>query len=117
VTVDLKEWTVSPAPLAFAAGAVRVTARNRGTEKHELVVVRAPIGQLPVVDGAVDEEALPAGAFVAEIGEFDAGGTCAATFDLSPGTYSFFCNVVETEADGTRQSHFGKGMVSAVTVG
>ncbi|MEA2931817.1 MAG: hypothetical protein QOI56_602 [Actinomycetota bacterium] len=117
MTVDLEEWTVSPAPLAVAAGPVRVTARNRGTEKHEVVVVRAPIDRLPVADGAVDEEGLPAGALVGEIEAFDAGGTCTTTFDLSPGTYSFFCNVVETEADGTRESHFEKGMVSAVTVG
>ena len=117
VTVGLKEWTITPQPATFAAGPVKVTARNDGTEKHEVVIARAPINDLKVVDGAVDEDALPAGAFIGEIEAFDAGGTCEGVFELSPGTYSLFCNVVETEADGTRESHFEQGMVSAVTVG
>jgi uncharacterized cupredoxin-like copper-binding protein len=108
---------VSPTPAQARKGAVTVEARNNGQETHELVIARAPVDQLKVVDGAVDEDQLPPGAFIGEIEGFAPGTTCKATFQLAePGTYSFFCNIVETEADGTKESHFRQGMVTSVSV-
>jgi uncharacterized cupredoxin-like copper-binding protein len=117
VTVGLTEWSVSPSPAQLSKGAVTVEARNNGKETHELVIVRAPIDKLKVADGAVDEAQLPPGALIGEIEGFAAGTACTATFQLpEPGAYSFFCNIVETEAGGTKESHFQQGMVAPVTV-
>ncbi|MEA2704010.1 MAG: hypothetical protein QOJ69_663 [Actinomycetota bacterium] len=117
ITVGLTEWSVSPAPAQATKGAVTVEARNNGKETHELVIARGPADQLKVVDGAVDEGQLPPGAFIGEIEGFAPGTACTATFQLAePGTYSFFCNIVETEPDGTKESHFQQGMVTSVTV-
>jgi hypothetical protein len=84
---------------------------------HELVVVAAgSADELTVVDGQVDEEALPEGAFVGEVEGFPSGETCDGTFDLAAGDYVLFCNIVETEADGTIESHYEEGMVTEFSV-
>ena len=117
IAVSLTEWSVSPTPAQVTKGAVTVEAANNGLEKHELVIARAPVDQLKVVDGAVDEAQLPPGAFIGEIEGFPSTTSCKATFQLAePGIYSFFCNIVETEPDGTKESHFEQGMVTSVTV-
>lgn len=117
ITVGLSEWSVSPTPAQVTKGTVTVEAENNGQEVHELVIARAPVDQLKVVDGAVDEAQLPPGAFIGEIEGFPSATSCTATFQLAePGTYSFFCNIVETEPDGTKESHFEEGMVTSVTV-
>ena len=119
MTVGLTEWSVSPTPAQAPVGSLTVEARNAGKETHELVIVRAPVDQLKTgPDGAVDEAQLPPGAMIGEIEGFAAGTSCTGTFQLrEPGAYSFFCNIVETEADGTVESHFQQGMVTGVTVG
>ena len=102
----------------MSAGEVTFNASNEGAEPHELVIVRADSADsLPVDEnGKVDEDALPAGAFIGEIEEFAAGGSESATFDLTAGTYILFCNIVEEESDGTFESHFQEGMVTTFTV-
>lgn len=116
VDVSLFEWGVDPSVSSISAGDVTFNATNDGGEAHELVIVKgvAP-GDLPVVDGKVDEDGLPAGAFIGEIEEFDAGGTESATFDLEAGTYTLFCNITELE-DGEVESHFENGMVTTFEV-
>ncbi|MDG2112525.1 MAG: hypothetical protein P8N02_07935 [Actinomycetota bacterium] len=64
----------------------------------------------------VDEAAFPEGAFIGEIEEFAAGASCDGTFALEAGNYVFFCNITETEPDGTLESHFEEGMFTVVTL-
>ena len=112
VAVELKEWTVLPARADVPAGTVTFEARNTGKDAHELVVVRAadPASLPLAADGTVDEEKLPEGAFVGEIEAFPAGQSCTGTFELPAGSYALFCNLLETEADGSKENHYANGM-------
>jgi uncharacterized cupredoxin-like copper-binding protein len=118
MTVTLSEWVVIPKPKAVNAGKVKVTAKNVGGEIHELVIVKGnDAASLPTdADGAVDEEALPEDAFVGEIEDIDPGKSKSKKFKLETGKYVFFCNIVETEEDGTVESHFVEGMYKTVIV-
>ena len=115
IAVQLKEWSVLPARADVPAGAVTFDANNTGTDAHELVVVRADDpATLPLAaDGTVDEDKLPEGAFVGEIEPFPAKQHCTGTFQLTAGRYALFCNILETEADGTKENHYANGMRAA----
>jgi hypothetical protein len=116
VEVSLDEWGITAAPATVAAGDVTFTVHNIGHEPHELVVVRASSPtELSVVEGRVDEDALPDGAFIGEVEAFAAATSCAGTFSLAPGSYVLFCNLVE-EHDGAMESHFNNGMSTMFTV-
>jgi hypothetical protein len=112
IAVELKEWGVVPARADVPAGTVTFEARNTGEDAHELVVVRAadPAALPLAADGTVDEEKLPEGAFVGEIEAFPAKQRCSGTFELAAGSYALFCNLLETEADGTKENHYANGM-------
>jgi hypothetical protein len=117
VAVTLTEWEVG-VPAQVPSGTVSITAGNVGGDTHELVIVRADDpDDLPVSDGQVQEDQLPEGAFIGEIERFAPGDTCTGTFELPPGNYVFFCNLLEEEADGTIESHYEEGMRVSVTVG
>ncbi|MDH5521548.1 MAG: hypothetical protein OEZ14_13575 [Acidimicrobiia bacterium] len=118
IEVRLSEWMVE-APATAEAGSVTITAVNEGGETHELVVVRADSSDGFQVDetGKVDEAGFAEGDFIGEIEEFEAGTTESGTFELDPGTYVLFCNIVEEEADGTFESHFQQGMETVITIG
>lgn len=116
VSVTLDEWAVVPSPSAVPADRVTFAVENKGDEPHELVVVKAASPEeLSVVDGKVDEGALPAGAFIGEVEAFPAGGTCEGTFELAAGHYVLFCNLVEKH-EGESESHFQQGMVATFEV-
>ena len=117
IDVVLSEWSVE-APATAKAGAVTINASNEGGETHELVIVRAPSSDGFVSDdtGKVDEDGFAEGDFIGEIEEFEAGTTASAVFDLTPGTYVLFCNIVEEEADGSFESHFMEGMHTTIVV-
>jgi hypothetical protein len=112
VTVELSEWTVTPERASVQPGTVTFEAANVGVDAHELVVVRAddPATLPRAVDGTVDEGKLPAGALVGEIEAFPAKQRCQGTFALTAGRYALFCNILETEADGTKENHYANGM-------
>jgi hypothetical protein len=112
IAVELKEWSVLPARADVPAGTVTFDANNTGAEAHELVVVRAddPAALPLAADGTVDEDKLPEGAFVGEIEPFPAKQRCTGTFQLAAGRYALFCNILETEADGTKENHYANGM-------
>jgi len=118
IAVQLKEWSVLPARADVPAGTVTFDANNTGTDAHELVVVRADDpATLPLAaDGTVDEDKLPEGAFVGEIEPFPAKQHCTGTFQLTAGRYALFCNILETEADGTKENHYANGMRTAFEV-
>ncbi len=119
VKVALQEWAVTPDPTSVSAGKVTFEASNNGPEdKHELVVFKTDLAprDLPTKeDGSVDEEG--AGLeLIGEIEEFDTGSTESASFDLEAGSYVLICNIVQTEADGTVESHYKLGMSTALEV-
>jgi hypothetical protein len=115
--VTLSEWTVDPSPSSVTAGKTDFRAVNRGTEVHELVIVKGDQpAALPVKDGAVDEDALPKGAFIGEIEDVPAGDVCVGTFELAAGPYVLFCNIVEKEPNGELESHYQNGMRTALAV-
>jgi uncharacterized cupredoxin-like copper-binding protein len=114
VAVTLQEWAVVPSVTSVPAGSVTFTARNVGTEAHEMVVLKTDLGLLELPtgsDGKVPEEG-PNLKAMGEVSELPAGATGSVTLDLVPGHYLLICNIVD--ADGT--AHYGKGMTSAITV-
>lgn len=117
VDVSLFEWNVEPTPTSVDAGEVTFTATNDGGEAHEMVVVKGIAPEdLPLNDdGSVNEDALPADAFMGEVEEIEPGDSDSVSFDLDAGEYTIFCNIVETD-NGETESHFDQGMVSTITV-
>jgi hypothetical protein len=118
VAVELTEWSVAPKPPSVKAGTITFDAANTGADAHELVVVRAddPAALPKTADGIVDESKLPEGALVGEIEAFPAKQSCQGTFALAAGRYALFCNLLETEADGTKENHYANGMRTAFEV-
>lgn len=116
VDVTLDEFSIVADPTEAPAGAISFVAKNDGEEPHELVVVKATADELETVDGQVDEDALPDSAFIGEIEPFPGGTSCTGTFELTEGDYTLFCNIVETEDDGTVESHVEEGMITSFTV-
>ena len=110
---------------ALKAGDVRLTVNNVGSITHELVLVKAPsVSALPIVQtatadravGDVNEEAIPASAKMGETGDVKPGQTVVKHFKLAPGTYVMFCNIDNTNPDGTTVHHFHQGMAATITV-
>ena len=110
INIELKEWHIHSDTDHVKAGPVTFRASNHGKEKHELVIVKTdlPLDKLPMRDGKVDED--EAGEFIGEIEEFSPDSTQEAMFDLKPGRYVMFCNIVEREDDGELESHYHEGM-------
>lgn len=92
LSVDEREWSVSPSRRVVAAGQVRMRVYNRGMDDHDLVVVDSD-GVTQRVDVAPGE----AGTIVAR---------------LEPGTYRVYCSLFA----GTPESHELQGMWSTITV-
>jgi hypothetical protein len=84
--------------------------------KHEVVVVRGtdPSALPTKPDGSVDEGQIPKRDKVGETGDVKAGKTKTKTLKLSTGSYILFCNIIDTEPDGSQVSHFAKGMYTTV---
>lgn len=116
VEVLLSEWIVEPNVSEVDAGEVAFEADNQGGETHELVVVRSDDpADLPTDEsGVVDESQIADEDFIGEIEEFASKEQRSATFTLAAGSYVLFCNIVETEEDGTVESHFVEGMVNTL---
>ena len=83
-TFVLGEFTILPPKNTMHAGAVTITADNRGGETHELVIVRAASADaLPTKsDGSIDEEKITAQE-VGEIEDIAAGTQRSKRFDLT----------------------------------
>jgi hypothetical protein len=118
-TFGLSEFTIAPPTGALHSGPVTLTANNVGGEAHELVIVRAPsFDSLPTKpDGAVDEDKIAESDKMGEIEDVAAQSQKSNSFDLAPGKYVAFCNVVDkatgTAHDGESESghvHFASGM-------
>ena len=118
VHVELAEWSVTPDVESTTAGAVKFEIANVGEDEHELAVTRADsIESLPLAsDETVDIPALENdGSFVGEVEAFPPGTECSGVFDLEPGTYVLFCNLIHEEEEGV-ENHFQEGMATELTV-
>jgi uncharacterized cupredoxin-like copper-binding protein len=96
------------APHHVKAGIVRFVTTNTGPVSHELLLVRAPHGRLPMrTDGlTVDEEVL--GRRIVLAFEPDGpGGVRARQVRLAPGRYVLICNMA---------GHYMSGMSSPLLV-
>jgi uncharacterized cupredoxin-like copper-binding protein len=118
VEVNLTEWKMTPAPAQAPAGKTSFHITNAGKEAHEMLVVRAadPAALPTKADGSIDESKLDQTAFVGEVEPFPAASSCDGTFELTAGSYSLICNIVETEPNGELESHYQEGMRTAFTV-
>jgi plastocyanin len=113
VAATLRDFEIRLADGSVAGGTVAIEAKNAGTHPHEIVVVKgvAPADLPHDSTGKVDEGQLAAGAVIGELEAFNPGLSCAAAFDLDPGTYTLFCNVV-----GPEGAHEKLGMVAVLAV-
>ena len=102
ISVDLKEWSVTPSSRTAKAGDVTFTIKNSGTVVHEFVVVKTDVkaDALPVIGDKIDESALTA---VDEVEDIAIGATPTLKVTLAAGHYVVLCNI---------ETHFGLGMRS-----
>ena len=96
------------APASVPAGRVRLIVHNAGPDAHELLLIRARAGHLPLrSDGVtVDEEAMHR-ATVGALEPGAPGATRELDVDLRPGSYALICNMA---------GHYLGGMEAAITV-
>ena len=118
VHVELDEWRVSPDVDSVPAGAIEFELTNAGEDEHELAIARGrspdalPLAEDETVDiAALEEQGLLAG----EVEAFPPGGECSGVFDLEPGRYVLFCNLIHEEEDGV-ENHFQEGMATGLVV-
>lgn len=116
IDVTLSEFAID-FDTEVPAGRVNFALSNEGEDAHEFVIVEAgSIEDLPLDDdGLVDESALPEGAFIGEVEPFPSGSACEGTFDLDPGSYVAFCNILEIH-EGEPENHFELGMATEFEV-
>jgi uncharacterized cupredoxin-like copper-binding protein len=117
IPVKLSEFVIKPELKAVAAGKVTFQAKNVGTEKHEMVIVRVPDGaQLPTKDdGSVDEAAIPKADKFGEVANVKPKKAKKLKAKLPLGDYVLFCNNIDHEKDGTTVSHYAEGMHTTFT--
>jgi hypothetical protein len=114
VDVAMAEYSLTATPAAVPAGTIELTADNEGHLFHELVVVKwdgDPAG-LPRNDAGGADQMQFRDAEVGRIFDFVANTSCAASFDLEPGSYALICNLVD---DGFNP-HYSQGMYTTFTV-
>jgi uncharacterized cupredoxin-like copper-binding protein len=114
--LTLTEYQITPALQFIAKGKSNFVAKNAGTVKHEVVVVRGTDpSTLPTKpDGSVDEDQIPKRDKVGETGNVKVGKTKSKTLKLRAGSYILFCNILDTQPDGSQVSHFAKGMYTTI---
>lgn len=112
VPVNLVEWAVETES-SLPAGPTTFAVTNGGNFPHEFGIARGPsYEELPLFDnGGIDEETL-GDDFLGKTETIDPGGATTIDFELEPGTYVFFCNIIVGP-----NSHAAQGQVLTVTVG
>lgn len=112
VAVSLVEWEVI-APTEIPAGPTTFEVSNDGDFRHHFGIARGTsyeeLPQLP--SGAIDEEALGAD-FLGRTENIDFEGAATIEFDLAPGSYVLFCNIIAGPT-----SHAARGQTLSITVG
>lgn len=112
VDVTLTEYEITLDPTDTPAGKIHFRIHNAGALAHEVVVIQGMKDVPTDEEGALDEEALPEGAFIGEVEAFPGGEDCEGTFSLPAGSYLVLCNTVDLEAG----AHYGQGMVTELNV-
>jgi uncharacterized cupredoxin-like copper-binding protein len=108
INVNERDFHINAAEHLVSPGVVVFRVSNRGPDRHELIMVRAPAGDLPLrSDGmTVSEEALER-ATVGVLEPGQPGSVRELRVRLRPGRYEFFCNM---------SGHFKGGMHTAIVV-
>jgi uncharacterized cupredoxin-like copper-binding protein len=108
VHVTEGDFEIAATPNTVPAGDVLVSVQNAGPDNHELIVVRAADGKLPVrADGiTVDEDALEK-TTIGALAPGQPGSTRELHVRLRPGHYELFCNM---------SGHFFGGMYTDLVV-
>jgi uncharacterized cupredoxin-like copper-binding protein len=103
VRVTERDFRIVVAPARVHSGDVRLLLRNKGPDAHELIMVRASHGRLPLrTDGmTVDEEGLAA---VKTIEAQPPGVVEELHLHLKPGRYELYCNMAGHYLGGMRAS-------------
>ena len=104
VAVTLKEWKVIPAVRSAPAGVVTFTVANKGSIKHEFLVIRS--NRAPNALRTKGAEASEAG-LTKGTPEFKPGLTTTLTVTLNKGKYVLICNI---------PGHYKAGQYAAFTV-
>ncbi len=119
----LDEWSITADRSRLPSGRQTITATNTGHETHELVIIAArDVAAIPTKsDGSVDEAPLEA-VKVGEIADVASGASKTHVFDLAPGSYVAFCNLVDQMGHGNGMGggmshvHFEMGMHTTFSV-
>ena len=104
VSVQLKEFSITPQMSSAPTSEVTFDATNHGKVAHELVVIKtdkAP-GALPVAKGKADETG-----DLGEAEDVNPGSSKTVTLLLKPGHYVLICNLA---------GHYQAGMHAAFTI-
>ena len=106
LVVEMTDYKVITNVATVRAGETKIGVRNRGSQPHDLVVLRTDLApdELPYDAGKARAEEP---GLVARTKELRAGGTAAVTASLEPGQYVLICNVA---------GHYGLGMRTALKV-
>jgi uncharacterized cupredoxin-like copper-binding protein len=107
VNISERDFAIT-APHVLEAGPVHLVVTNKGPVSHELILVRAPHGRLPLRgDGfTVDEDALKA-QIVTTFEPDGPGSTRSQDVELTPGRYVLLCNMA---------GHYMSGMSTRLLV-
>lgn len=97
-SVNLSEFSITPAATTLEAGEIELTAHNSGEFSHTLVISRA--------DGTV----------VAGTELIGPGETATMAVTLAEGTYMFTCRIVGQTDTGELVDHYERGMVARMRV-
>lgn len=119
VNVTLQEFAVIPDSASAPAGTVTFAATNKGPDDvHELVVIKTDLGPLELptdADGKVLEDG-DGMDVIGEVEDVEIGATERFSLDLAAGKYLLVCNILQTEPDGSLESHYKMGMVATFEV-
>jgi hypothetical protein len=130
-TFVVSEFKVESSSQMLPSGEHNITVSNIGGAVHELVFVKAnSVSVLPTKpDGSVDEDKIADADKVGEIEGIAVGSTKSKSFNLTPGTYVAFCNLIDNSEHMTGNKmmagsatmmgthvHFALGMSKVITV-
>lgn len=103
IVVELTDYKVTPGAAILRAGETKIGLRNRGSQPHDLVVLRTELApdKLPYDAGTATAQEP---GLVLRTKELRAGGTAVATLTLEPGQYVLICNVAGHYRLGMRTS-------------
>lgn len=106
LVAELTDYRVTTNVQSVRAGETKIGVRNRGSQPHDLIVLRTDLEPDKLPYDAGRAQAGEPG-LVGKTTELRAGGTAALTVALEPGHYVLICNVA---------GHYGLGMRTPFTV-